>query len=53
MKIVKPVDYDEMVKRNQEAMDKHRDDFIKSGQMGPYRPLLISPGLVGVEFEEK
>ncbi len=54
MKMTKPEGYDEMVRRNQEAMDKHWEDFKKSGDYGvkPYYPLFISPGLVGVEFED-
>ena len=43
-----------MVARNKEAMEKHWEDFKKSEDYGmkPYFPLFISPGLVGIDFDE-
>ena len=40
---------------NKAAMKKHWKDFKNSPDYGmmPYIPLLLSPGLVGIEFEDK
>jgi hypothetical protein len=49
MKIPKPNGYYEFVAKNREAMRDH--DRKRHAGMGPIYPLLIAPGLVGVEFE--
>ena len=44
-----------MVARNKEAMKRHWEEFKKSGDYGmkPYLPLLISPGIVGIDFDKE
>jgi len=51
----KPEGYDEMLARNKEAMKKHWEDFQKSDEylIKPYMPLLICPGIVGIDFDEE
>ena len=51
----KPEGYDEIVSCNKAAMKKYWENFKKSDDYGrkPYLPLLISPGLVSIDFDNE